>query len=256
MGRYFFGILLILLGVGFLLDQASIIEFNNIISTYWPSMIILLGISGLLEKRSNKFWNSIVILVGALLQLNRLGYLEYNAFRLFWPIILILVGINIIFSGGKTHSNYRNDSYDDNDNMDSNQEYDSTKENNVNHKKEKKKWTTNNLSFEDTINHFIILSGLESNNQSQDFKGGRLSTILGSIELDLRGAKLYENEVYLETNAFLGGIEVHVPDHWRVEVSGTPLLGGMSNNTRPNSDPDAPILRVRYLAILGGIEIN
>ena len=106
------------------------------------------------------------------------------------------------------------------------------------------------------MNHFIMLSGLESNNQSQEFKGGKLSTILGGIELDLRGAKLYNNEVHIEVNAFLGGIEIHVPSDWRVEVSGTPMLGGMSNNTRLNSDPEAPILRVRYLAILGGVEIN
>ncbi|MDR7869228.1 MAG: DUF5668 domain-containing protein [Tissierellaceae bacterium] len=235
MGRYFWGIILILLGVGFLMDQANMIEFTEIISTYWPSIIIILGISGLFEKRSNKFWNLIVILVGILLQLNRTGYLEYNAFRLFWPIILILVGINIIFFSGKSTVIYSESS---------------------SHNTGSKKKFTNNVSFEDNVNHFIMLSGLESNNQSQEFKGGKLSTILGGIELDLRAAKLYENEVYLEANAFLGGIEIHVPSHWRVEVSGTPILGGMSNSTKPNSDPDAPVLRVRYLAILGGVEIN
>lgn len=244
MGRYFFGIILIVLGVGLLLDQANMIEFSEIISTYWPSIIIILGISGLFERRSTKFWNLIVILVGVLLQLNRLDYLEFNVFRLFWPIILILVGINMIFfSGKKSNNNY---SYNYNNDHGEGSDYS---------KGEKKKWR-GNVSFEDRINHFIMLSGLESNNQSQEFKGGKISTILGSIELDLRGAKLYENEVYLEANAFLGGIDIRVPDNWRVEVSGTPLLGGMDNNTRPNSDPDAPVLRVRYLVILGGIDIN
>lgn len=248
MGRYFVGIILIVLGAGFLLDQANVIEFSDIMSTYWPSIIILLGISGLFNKKGNKFGELILIVVGVLLQLNRIGYLEYNAFRLFWPIILILVGINLLFSSGKTQSNNSERSYDDQDDYD--------KESDESHKKkEKKKWVSN-ISFEDKVNHFIMLSGLESNNQSQEFKGGKLSTILGGIELDLRGAKLYNNEVYLETNAFLGGIEIHVPDNWRVEVSGTPLLGGMSNSTKPNSDPGAPVLRVRYLAILGGIEIN
>ncbi len=244
MGRYFVGIILILLGAGFLLDQANVFEFNDIISTYWPSIIILLGISGLLQKRSSKFWNLIIILVGVLLQLDRIGYLEYNAFRLFWPIVLILIGINLIFFSEKTSSNYSEKSYDD-----QNDESDGS------HKKENKKWISN-VTFEDTMNHFIMLSGLESNNQSQEFKGGKLSTILGGIELDLRGAKLHNNEVHIEANAFLGGIEIHVPSDWRVEVSGTPILGGMSNKTRSNSGPDAPILRVRYLAILGGVEIN
>lgn len=244
MGRYFFGIILIVLGVGFLLDQANMIEFNEIIGTYWPSIIIILGLSGLFDRKSNKLWNLIIILVGVLLQLNRIGYLGYNAFQMFWPLVLIMIGINIIFfSGSKSYTSEK----------ESNHDYEETVHKD---KTKKKRFTTNNVSLDSKVDLFVMLSGIETNNQSQEFRGGRASTMLGGIDLDLRGAKLNDNEANIEVNAILGGIDIYVPDDWRVEVTGTPILGGMDNNTKANNNPDAPVLRIRYLAILGGIEIS
>lgn len=242
MGRYIFGIILIVLGLGFLLDQVNIIEFNQIIGTYWPSMIILLGLAGLFDRKSNKLWNLIIVLVGVLLQLNRIGYIDYNAFQLFWPLVLILIGINIIFFSGNKSNN---------DGKESNHDFKETFSNT-----RKKNFSSKNVSLDSKVDLFVMLSGLESNNQSQEFRGGKVSVMLGGIDLDLRGAKLSENEVYIEANAILGGIDIYVPDDWRVEITGTPILGGMSNSTKFNNDPDAPVLRIRYLAILGGIEIS
>lgn len=244
MGRYIFGVILIVLGVGFLLDQANMIEFNEVIAIYWPSIIILIGLLGLFERKSSKLWNLIIILVGVLLQLNRIGYFEYNAFQLFWPLVLIMIGINIIFFSGSSSNTGEKES---------NHQY---KETVYKDNTKKKKSHSNNVSLDDKVDLFVMLSGLETSNQSQEFKGGRASTILGGIDLDLRGAKLYEDEIYIEVNAILGGIDIYVPDDWRVEISGTPILGGLSNNTKLNNNPDAPVLRIRYLAILGGIEIS
>lgn len=191
MNKYFFGIILILLGVGFLLDQVNVIEFSQIISMYWPSIIILIGISGLFERKSSKVGNYIVILLGVLLQLNKLEYLDYNIFSLFWPIILILVGLNIIFSKGvKTHSTNSNPNGDNEKNLE--------------------KWS-GNITLEDSIDSFVLFSGLETNNQSQEFKGGKGTAVFGAIELDLREAKLYNDEGYMELTSIFGGIEVFVP---------------------------------------------
>jgi hypothetical protein len=41
-----------------------------------------------------------------------------------------------------------------------------------------------------------------------------------------------------------------------VEVSGTPVLGGIENRVITDSNlPDAPILHINATAVLGGIEI-
>lgn len=235
MGKYFFGIILILLGVGFLLDQTNVIEFGDMISVYWPSILILIGISGLFDTKSSKLNNFIIIILGVMLQINKLGYLDYNVFSLFWPIILILIGLNIIFSKGvRTH----------NVNFDSNSVA-----------KNETKWT-GSITLEDSIDSFVLFSGLETNNQSQEFKGGKASAVFGAIELDLREAKLHNNEGYMEVTSIFGGIDVFVPNGWRVEMSGVPIFGAWSNKTRLNPDENAPILRIKCVAVFGGIDVK
>jgi hypothetical protein len=55
---------------------------------------------------------------------------------------------------------------------------------------------------------------------------------------------------------------VRVPSHWQVEVSGTPVLGGIEYRLEENKSetvaisPDAPILHINATAVLGGIEIH
>lgn len=96
--KYFFGVLLILLGLGLFLEQLNLISFGNIISIYWPSILIILGLVGLFDRNSSKFWNGVLILVGAMLQINRLDLLNINLFRFIVPIIIILTGFKILFS--------------------------------------------------------------------------------------------------------------------------------------------------------------
>ena len=228
-GRLFWGFILILLGAGLLLDQTGYIVFGDIISLYWPSILILVGIVGLFERRSSKVWNSILIIFGVLMQMKRLDYIHVDIFRLLFPIILIVAGISVIFNQGvRKHSS----------------------------PVEPEKWSKSNASTEDTVDLFVIFSGIETLNQSQAFKGGKLSAIFGGIDLDLRGARLNNNEAFLDVTVLCGGADIFVPDGWRVEVTGTPILGGWDNKTKPTSDPYAPVLKIRGTAIFGGVDVK
>lgn len=227
-GRYFFGIILILLGAGFLADQLGYFELGDIISTYWPMVLIVAGLTGLFDKKSSKVGNLIVLALGILFQLNRLNYLEIEVFKLFWPVVLIIIGLNILFTKGVKHHHVKVD-------VD--------------------KWSTNVVD-DATVDSFVIFSGLETNNQSQEFKGGKLTAIFGGIELNLTGATLNNNEAFIEATSLFGGIDIFVPNDWNVKMSGTPIFGGWTNKTRPNSDPNAPVLVVRCTTIFGGIEIK
>lgn len=227
-GKYFVGIILILLGLGFLLDQTGYIQFGDIISVYWPIIMIIGGLTGLLDRKSSKIGNLIVLGLGILFQLNRLDILDVNVFRLFWPVVLIIVGLNIIFTKGvMKHKDPVNP----------------------------EKWSKN-IVDDSTVDSFVIFSGLETNNQSQLFKGGKLTAIFGGIELDLTGANLEDNEAFIDVTALFGGVEIFVPNNWRIETSGVPIFGGWSNKTRPNQDPNAPVLKIRCTAVFGGIEVK
>ncbi|WP_406242490.1 LiaF transmembrane domain-containing protein [Tissierella carlieri] len=235
-GKYFWGIILILIGAGFLLDQFAIISFGEIFSLYWPSILILVGLLGFLDRKSSKFSNTIMIIIGAMIQIDRLDLVDINLYRLIGPIVLILVGLKIIFSrSGFVEITTGNDSSESSHNS----------------------WSSNrNITLEDTIDAFVMMSGIETNNQSQEFKGGRATAVMGGIDIDLRGAKLYNNEAHIEVNAIMAGVEIFVPDGWRVEVTGFPLLGGWSNKTRYNGDPDAPLLKIKCFVMFGGMDIK
>lgn len=228
-GKFFWGLILILLGGGLLLDQLNLLNFAYIIRLYWPSLLIILGLIGLFDRKSSKTGNLILIVIGALLQLNRLDYVDIDVFRLVFPVILIIVGLSVIFGkGSRKHSS----------------------------PVEPEKWVNENANMEDTVDLFAILSGNSIINQSLNFKGGKATAILGGINLDLRQAQLYNNQAFLDVTALFGGVEIHVPDTWRVELKGTPILGGIENQTKPNPDSDAPVLKIAATAMFGGIDIK
>lgn len=235
-GKYFWGIILILIGAGFLLDQFYIISFSEIFSLYWPSILILVGLLGFLDRKSSKFGNVLMIIIGAMIQIDKLELVDINVYKLIGPIVLILLGLKIILSRESfAEVQFSHDSSETSYN---------TRE------------LSKNVTLEDTIDAFVMMSGIETNNQSQQFRGGKATAVMGGIDIDLRGARLYNNEAYLEINAIMGGIEIFVPDGWRVEVTGFPVLGGWSNKTKYNGDPNAPLLKIKCFVMFAGMDVK
>ncbi|MCK9443632.1 MAG: DUF5668 domain-containing protein [Tissierellaceae bacterium] len=98
-GKFFWGIALILIGIGFLMEQFYAISFSQVFKMYWPSILILIGIINFLDRKSSRFGNIVLILIGVVLQVDKLNLLGgINIFKLIWPIVLILLGLKIIFS--------------------------------------------------------------------------------------------------------------------------------------------------------------
>ncbi len=92
--------------------------------------------------------------------------------------------------------------------------------------------------------------------RSRDLTEARAVAVMGGIELDLTGADLAPG-AYLTLRAVMGGIDVIVPAHWRVEVMGRAVMGGIGNVTNPDHvADDAPVLLIDALAVMGGIEIH
>ena len=81
---------------------------------------------------------------------------------------------------------------------------------------------------------------------------------MGGISLDLREAVLGSGVTDVNVLAVLGGIEIIVPPEMAVEVDGMAVLGGFEYQTDSplRSNPDLPMLRVRGLAILGGVHVE
>lgn len=86
----------------------------------------------------------------------------------------------------------------------------------------------------------------------------RAMAILGGMVLDLRDASLPPGVTEIEVLAVMGGVQLLVPPGLSVEVMGSAVLGGFDHVERlaPQVDPDRPVLRVRGLAVLGGVAVE
>jgi class 3 adenylate cyclase len=81
--------------------------------------------------------------------------------------------------------------------------------------------------------------------------------VMGGCEMDLRYAEIDGPVVVITAVAFWGGITVTVPEGFEVELHGFSLMGGRSLKLRNRSRvPGSPRIRIRGIAIMGGINIR
>ena len=88
--RLVFGLVIVLLGVLFMLDNLKIVEAERLLR-YWPVVLIAVGVVKLFAggpvaaRAASAFW----LIAGALLLLVNLGYFNL---QIFWPLLLLLLG--------------------------------------------------------------------------------------------------------------------------------------------------------------------
>jgi hypothetical protein len=100
------------------------------------------------------------------------------------------------------------------------------------------------------------MDGVSFTSRADPFRSGSATAIAGGIEIDLTEATPAVTAT-LDLVAFAGGIDVEVPDDWRVEMRPLVVLGGTDNRTDPDAvDEDAPLLIVDARAYLGGISVR
>ena len=82
--------------------------------------------------------------------------------------------------------------------------------------------------------------------------------LMGGAGLDFREARLGPGVTEVTILAVMGGVEVIVPPGVTVEAHGLGIMGGFEgySQTAGRRDPSAPILRVRGLAVMGGIDVK
>ena len=216
--------MLILLGVGLILDQYHVWTFGEILTTWWPLVIIVWGTTMLMNGRSSLWFGLFVLLFGIFLQADKLNMLPGSPWDYFWPVILILIGVSILFS--KKSYNHAKFFRDD-----------------------------KTVSDDNSIDINAMFSGVNHRVTSQNFSGGKINIAFGGVELDLTNAH-FAPEALLDMSVSFGGIEIWVPRDVKIEVVGSPFLGGFSNKTRQNYSDNSPILKIKYSVAFGGIEIK
>lgn len=86
----------------------------------------------------------------------------------------------------------------------------------------------------------------------------RSVAVLGSVSLDFREALLGPGVTDVDVYVILGSVEVIVPPGLYVECTGAAILGSFeqANESPPSLEPDAPVLRINGIALLGSVEVQ
>jgi hypothetical protein len=83
-------------------------------------------------------------------------------------------------------------------------------------------------------------------------------TVMGSAELDFRGARFGPGVTEVTCFAMMGSVEIVVPPGVHVEMNGMALMGSFTHrgSVDPASDPNAPVLRIGGIAMMGSVELE
>jgi predicted membrane protein len=219
--RAVFGIIVILLGALLLLDNMAVLDGRDVLR-FWPILLIVLGAVKIFEPQqtSSRTWGVILVVAGLFFLMRTLDIYDFR-FRDFWPIVLIVAGAGMLW-GTFT----------------------------------RRRLSMEGETDENVLNGSAILGGLTRSVVSQDFRGGDLTAIMGGCEIDLRKAAISGEEAVLNVFAMWGGMEIRVPEHWTVVTKAVPILGGVSDETRPKNEPGMKRLVITGTVIMGGVEIK
>ncbi len=107
------------------------------------------------------------------------------------------------------------------------------------------------------IDDVAILASSSKKINSKSFSGGKLSAVIGSIELDLRQSSLEHGQALLDSFSVMGGVKLYVPDDWVVNFEATNILGGFADKRahRP-TEYFGDVLTIKGFILLGTTELH
>lgn len=218
-GRFIFGLLVIIIGLVLLLEQANIFPpisnyFWELFSIFWPLILIYFGSKLLREK---KYTSGIVLLLLGLVFLST-NLFGWNFFGVLWPVTLITIGISLLF------------------------------------KNELPKNERGGLSQEELTDTVIFWSS-EKKITSNSFKKGDFNVAFGVLELDLSEAKVDKKGAELVINCAFGKIDIYVPKGCKIKCNESKVLGAWKCEVEKREGV-APVLEISGISILAKVEIK
>jgi predicted membrane protein len=111
----------------------------------------------------------------------------------------------------------------------------------------------------DFIDETTILGSTNKSFSSEQFKGGKILTILGGSEIDLRSCKLGGERQIIDIVAIFGGTTIFLPPEWKVVISVVSIFGGFDDDRRPTVEAEIDnekVLVIKGTVLFGGGELK
>ena len=226
--RIYFGVFLIALGAFWILERLDIIpDFLDDILISWQMLLIGIGVFSLIG--GNKTSGIILIIIGSFFIIPEIAPIPYELRRIGWPLIIIGIGVVLLITHGRKKPDAPIPEQSGTQGMD---------------------------YFDD----FVIFGGREVFINSQNFYGGKITSMFGGAEYDLRQAGLSENGAVVDCVSVFGACEFKVPPDWTVKNEVTAIFGAFSdkrgNSFNQTISNPSKTLVVKGFSAFGAIEIK
>lgn len=210
------GISIVVGGVILLLANLGLYNIRELVEVWWPIALVVVGGLLLLNERKDYAWSILFSLLGLFFLARNLELFTINIAQIFWPGVVIAVGLSILIGGSriKKHTNKKD---------------------------------------EDEV--VSILSGIDQRNSTSNFKGCNITTVMGGATLDITKATI-KKEATITVFALMGGIEIQVPRDVIIKTRTASVLGGIDDKSISESKATSPTLYIDGTVIMGGVEIK
>jgi predicted membrane protein len=220
-----FGLLVIALGMILIYDNMGLLSpFWKQILISWQMLLVAMGFINVFG-RSSRIFGIILILVGGFFILPNFMDLPENFTQTFWPLLVVIAGILIVFVSVTRLKKIGHVKQSDNDNY---------------------------------IEDVLIFGGAERVFSSDEFRGGKSINIFGGSSYNLSRCSLADGTHILELVCVFGGTKIVVPPTWNVKIEIVSVLGGFEDKRHISEDAgkDNKTLIIKGVAVFGGGEIS
>ena len=221
--RVFLGIIFVAVGALLILQNFDILSYDlSHVLISWPMLLIVIGLYNLNRKAGSA--GIIMIGIGTFFLLPRIFDFQEGFYHNFWPIILVAVGLVFILQWRKTPGLSFHSEVDKND----------------------------------VLDETAIFGGRVMSLVSEQFKGGKITSIFGGSRINLLYCKPVEGCV-IDVATIFGGAKIIVPENWNVKTEVVSIFGGFEDkrgNSVISRVDQSKLVVVKGVAIFGGGEIT
>jgi len=116
-------------------------------------------------------------------------------------------------------------------------------------------WYVNDRVPRSSQSFFAVMGSAGRRGRWQPAKQILCIAVMGGIKLDFREAEFPRSGVQVNAGCIMGGLDIILPPGVNADAAGLPLMGSFDNKAG-DGDPGAPTVRVRGIAVMGGVDIK
>lgn len=217
------GIIVLIIGIVLLVNELNLgfqIDFDMV----WSIILIVVALYYMAKSRKVSLWTLIVLFIGTWSLLEYLDVVTAKVENLFWPIVVIIAGLSIVFSK-------------------------------MTWRRKLKDLTKFEVGKDGRLIYSGIFGGTSEKLQTNDFKGAVVNSVFGAVDLNIKRAKIKE-DVIIDVNSIFGGTNIIVSDNYNIKLNSVALFGGNSNDTGISFDENRKTIYINCVSIFGGTEIK